>query len=176
MRADLPLARLPSTRMTASGGSPVVGLNFLMLISVVMDVSRFGFMCGSLWLLLVVMAAAAVPSDEALLRSWFAHHVSLIHWRAYEDLEEPLNEDVFDSIRIGMKSETTFYVRSTCKVVSVVTLHEVPTALRYLLPSFDLKSVRVIGIVPVVEPFVQNTSDIVYVDQTLDDEAFFHER
>lgn len=130
---------------------------------------------GHFWLLLVVMAAA-VPSDEALLRSWFAHHVSLIHWRAYEDLDEPLIEDVFDTIRIGMKSEATFYVRSSCKAVSVVTLHEVPTALRYLLSSFDLKTVRVIGIVPVVEPYVQNTSDIVYEDRTLDDEAFFHER
>lgn len=122
------------------------------------------------------MAAASVPSDEALLRSWFAHNVSLIHWRAYEELEEPLNEDVFNTVRIGMKSETTFYVRSACKAVSVVTLHEVPIALQYLLGSFDLKSVRVIGIVPAVEPFVQNTSDIVYADQTLDDEAFFHER
>jgi hypothetical protein len=97
-----------------------------------------------------------------------------VHWRAYEELEVPLVEDVFDSIVMGLSSHVMFYIQSTCKTTKVLTLHEVPPALRYLLSSFDLTTVRVIGIVPKVAPFVARTDETVFEDLTLDDEAYLY--
>ncbi len=115
------------------------------------------------------MAASFVvgPSDETLLRSWLRHMISDVHWRAYEKLNICLNDMSFDNVQVDFDDASKFYVRSLGGVrehmtrsTYVMTTHEVPPALQYLLVNIAdqnkfIESIEVIGIT--VTRFIDKT-------------------